>query len=202
MFDKQQRRQLFVDTALQTALLTRCLIYWCMALLSVFLALICWEVITGPARPLYTHMDGIWYKYAPVLLFTISLAPIIGFDLLRLSNRFAGPMVRLRRAMRALARGEHIEQVVLRRNDFWREYADDLNGVVVRIKRLETELATLRERAGGSGALSEPAADTSSAPGIAEAAFGAGPALSHLSAAEASGFGPSVGHATGFSDVH
>jgi hypothetical protein len=104
--------------------------------------------------------------------------------------------------MRALARGEHIEQVVLRRNDFWREYADDLNGVVVRIKRLETEIATLRERA-GSNATALDSGTEASAPGAAPAPVLAGAiGLPHLSAAEASGFGPTVAQPSGFSDVH
>ena len=44
-----------------------------------------------------------------------------------LSNRFTGPMLRLRRSMRALARGEHVEPIEFRGGDFWQEFAAEFN---------------------------------------------------------------------------
>ena len=53
-------------------------------------------------------------------------------DCLRLSNRFAGPMVRLRVAMQGLANGEPVKPVKLRDGDFWCEFAADFNRVLAR----------------------------------------------------------------------
>ena len=144
MFATKSRRQLFVDSTLQGALLTRCVLYWGMCLAAVFASLVCWDALVGPSRLFYAHVEGTWFRYAPALLFVAALTPIMAFDLLRLSNRFAGPMIRMRRTMRDLAQGERVEPVVLRRNDFWREFADEFNAVILRMRKLETDLAAAR----------------------------------------------------------
>jgi hypothetical protein len=53
-------------------------------------------------------------------------------------------MIRLRRTMRDLGQGERVEPVVLRRSDFWRDFADEFNAVVLRVRKLEADLATAR----------------------------------------------------------
>jgi hypothetical protein len=144
MFATKKRRQLFVDSTLQGALLTRCVFYWGMCLAAVFMSLLCWDAIIGPTRLFPARVEGTWYRYAPALLFVAALTPIMAFDFLKLSNRFAGPMVRLRRTMRDLSQGERVEPVVLRRNDFWRDFADEFNAVVLRVRKLEADLAAAR----------------------------------------------------------
>ena len=59
------------------------------------------------------------------------MLPILLLDVLITSNRFAGPLYRLRRSMRALAAGEHVQPVVFRDGDFWHEIADEFNAVGV-----------------------------------------------------------------------
>ncbi|MEX2188411.1 MAG: hypothetical protein WD875_16505 [Pirellulales bacterium] len=140
----KSRRQLFVDSTLQGALLTRCVFYWGMCLAAVFASLLCWDALVGPAQLFYARIEGTWLRYAPALLFVAALTPIIAYDFLRLSNRFAGPMIRMRRTMRDLAQGERVEPVVLRRNDFWRDFADEFNAVILRMRKLETDLAAAR----------------------------------------------------------
>ena len=58
----------------------------------------------------------------------------------------AGPLVRLRRSMRALARGEHVEPIKFREGDFWQEFAEEFNAVAARVQgeRPQDE-PTLRE---------------------------------------------------------
>ncbi len=46
--------------------------------------------------------------------------------------------------MRDLAQGERAEPIVLRRSDFWREFADEFNSVVLRVRKLEAELEAAR----------------------------------------------------------
>ncbi len=57
---------------------------------------------------------------------------------MRLSNRFAGPMLRLRRSLRALGRGEYVEPLEFRGADFWQEFADDFNSVLRRVQAVQT----------------------------------------------------------------
>ena len=62
--------------------------------------------------------------------------PLVVIDCVRLSNRFAGPLHRLRRDMRRLAAGEIVEPIHFRDDDLWREFADEFNAVARRMELL------------------------------------------------------------------
>lgn len=121
------RRQFFVDPKVQGTLLARGASYWLLTCLTVFLGLLVWQTVNGPARIFYKQLDAIWFRYAPVFVLLALLLPIFAYDVLRVSNRFVGPMVRMRRAMKKLARGEQVAPVVFRDNDFWQDFATDFN---------------------------------------------------------------------------
>ena len=97
---QRKRKQMFVDPSVQGVLLLRTVLYWAFCLAMVTMFMVCWRIVTGPSRDLYVHLDYIWFHYAPVFIATMLLLPILIIDTLKVSNRFAGPMVRLRRAMR------------------------------------------------------------------------------------------------------
>jgi hypothetical protein len=100
----------------------------------MMLMLLCWRLVTGPSRLFYRHFDDMWFYYGPALIVSTLILPFVVMDIIRLSNRFAGPMVRLRRAMRALARGEHVAPIKFRENDFWQPFAEEFNAVVARVQ--------------------------------------------------------------------
>ncbi len=131
---KHVRKQLFVDPKVQGALVARVLLYWIVCLITITLMLLCWNVLTTP-RMFYTFLDEMWHQYAPALLASFILLPMVVVDVIRLSNRFAGPLFRLRRSMRALARGEHVEPIRFREGDFWHEFAEEFNAVVARLQK-------------------------------------------------------------------
>lgn len=134
---RQKRKQLFVDPSIQGVLVLRTVIYWafCMCMITMFL--VCWRIVTGPSRDLYVHLDYLWFHYGPVFVATLLLLPVLVIDTLKISNRFAGPMIRLRVAMRQLADGNpDVEPLHFRNKDFWKDFADDFNRL---LKRLESE---------------------------------------------------------------
>ena len=130
-----RRRQLFVDSKVQGALVLRVLLYWIVCLITVTLMLLCWSIIRTP-RMFYTHFDDMWFHYGPALIASLVLLPMVVVDIIRLSNRFAGPLVRLRRAMRALAQGEQVRPIHFRENDFWQEFADEFNAIAARMQQV------------------------------------------------------------------
>jgi len=127
------RKKLFVDSKVQGALVLRVLLYWAVCLTTVTLMLLCWSILRTP-RMFYTHLDDMWFHYGPALIASLILLPMVVLDIIRVSNRFAGPLVRLRRSMRALARGEHVEPIKFREGDFWQEFADEFNAVAARVQ--------------------------------------------------------------------
>jgi hypothetical protein len=56
-------------------------------------------------------------------------------DLVRLSHRWVGPILRLRSALNALSRGESISPIRFREGDYWQELAGDFNIVAAELTR-------------------------------------------------------------------
>jgi hypothetical protein len=131
---KAVRRQLFVDAKIQGTLVVRVILYWVVCLMTITLMLLCWRILTGPALPFSRHFDDMWFFYGPALIASCILLPLVIVDVVRLSNRVVGPFLRLRCSMRALARGEQVELIEFRRGDFWKEFADEFNAVVARVR--------------------------------------------------------------------
>lgn len=129
----QLRKQLFVDPKVQGALVIRVVLYWVVCLITITLMLLCWSILRTP-RIFYTHLDDMWFHYGPALVASFILLPMVVVDIIRVSNRFAGPLVRLRRSMRALARGDHVEPIRFREGDFWQEFADEFNAIAARVQ--------------------------------------------------------------------
>lgn len=130
---KDKRRLQLVDRAVQGALAWRLTAHW---LLFVALAAgltVVMTALSDPFRPLSWHVSAAWRTYGPLLLVLGALVPVFVWDSVKLSNRFAGPMVRFRRTTRELAAGEVPPRLKLRPGDFWGDYADDLNAVIARV---------------------------------------------------------------------
>jgi len=136
---KALRKHLFVDRKVQGALIARVVMYWVVCLITIALMLLCWDIVTGPARVFYRHFDDMWFFYGPAAIASFLLLPLVILDIIRFSNRFVGPLLRLRRSMRALARGEYVEPIEFRGNDFWYDFADEFNALRARILQLSAE---------------------------------------------------------------
>lgn len=135
MSDKKHlRKQLFVDPKVQGTLVARVILYWVFSLITLTLMLLIWRILTGPARMFYTHFDDMWFFYGPALVASLLLLPLVVLDIIRVSNRFVGPLLRMRRSMRALARGEHVAPIRFRKGDFWTDFAEEFNTVIARVQ--------------------------------------------------------------------
>jgi hypothetical protein len=132
--EKKRRQRLYTDRKLQGALLVHTTIYWFYCLFSVTLIAVCWIIFTQQPESSSDMFNQLWMTCGPALLGSVALLPLVLLDCLRLSNRFAGPMVRFQRAMRELAQDGKTNAVQLRDGDYWREFADHFNIVA---KKLE-----------------------------------------------------------------
>jgi len=130
-----RRGQIFVDRDVQFALMLRVTGYWMFCLLSISLMLICWSAYTGPSRPFIDLATDLYHRYGPCLIASLLLLPVAMMDVLRLSNRFVGPVSRMRSTLKELAGGRDVERMHFRDDDYWRELAGDLNEVATRLKQ-------------------------------------------------------------------
>jgi len=135
-----KRSQVFVDRKVQGALLWRAMLYWCYAMLTIMASIISWRILVhGMAQPFNNHVVDLLNDMSPMILGAAFMLPIILFDMARQTNRFAGPLFRLRNEMRRLSRGEKVLPVHFRDNDFWHEMAEEFNAVVARMEKLEAQ---------------------------------------------------------------
>lgn len=130
------RQQLLVDQNVQGSLLQRTALYSAASVLYFFVILIFREWVSSPSgtftEAVLSCLSESTY-WAPGFMLLI---PIVAYDLLKLTNRFAGPFFRLRREMRRLARDESEMSLRFREGDFWVEIADDFNSVREELIRL------------------------------------------------------------------
>src|SRR4051794_21193012 len=141
----RHRKQLFVDPKVQGALLLRAIGYWFFCLLTMALSLLLWQLFTGPARLFYLHFDDMLYWYGPAAVASLLVLPLVIIDCVRLSNRFAGPLYRLRRELRRLGAGETVKPIHFRDGDFWLEFADEFNAVAKRVEQLNKQIEELKQ---------------------------------------------------------
>ena len=125
-----RRRKLFVDVKLQGALMAHTAMYWSYCLLSVGVIAVAWIVLAKKPATSAVLFDHLWQNFGPPFIGAFLLLPLVLLDCLRLSNRFAGPMVRVQRAMKQLANGEQPAKIALRDGDYWTEFVADLNRVI------------------------------------------------------------------------
>jgi len=126
-----QRKKHFVDRAVQGAILLHIVAHWAMFLFAAGLFLFFIELLAGDPRDAGKNLLP---RHGPTVLAVLVLGPILIRDLCKLTNRFAGPMVRLRRAMHDLAEGREVSPIHFRERDFWKDLAIDFNRVVERVQ--------------------------------------------------------------------
>jgi len=140
------RRAIFlVDSEVQGSLMVRAAFYWLFCLLTITLMLICWNAYTGPSRRFVDLFLDFYYRYGPALVASLILLPIVMVDVLRTSNSFVGPVVRLRAALRELADGRPVQPLNFRDNDQWRELAAEFNRAAARVVRDSVERSAATE---------------------------------------------------------
>lgn len=123
------RKKIFVDRSVQGSLILRIAAHWLLFLLTTLAFVFIVELLAGDPRAVGENFLN---RNGPTILAALVLFPIFAVDICKLSNRFVGPMLRLRRGLSELAQGGEVEPIRLRKHDFWSSLADDFNRVVER----------------------------------------------------------------------
>lgn len=137
------RKKTFVDSQVQGALVKRVILHWLGFFLTASIVTFVLQVMSNPFVPIKTHFQELWWTQGPFLLVMIFLLPVFVLDTIKLSHRFAGPIYRLRRTIRAIADGEKPTRLKFRDFDFWHGLADDFNRMIDRLTK--QPLATTEE---------------------------------------------------------
>ncbi len=146
------RKRLLIDRKVQGALMLRAVEYWFCCVLTVGLALLAWNLwnlLTGPDESLHGYFVEAWHYFVVAGVVSLLVLPALVYDALRMSNKFTGPLFRLRRELRRLAAGERVPPIRFRTNDFWSDMADEFNAASDRMEML-ANLAEEGRKTGGS----------------------------------------------------
>jgi hypothetical protein len=138
--ERPKRKQLLVDRRVQGALMVRATSYWLYCLLTLTLMTLCWRIANTEPQSFNSHLHALKRDFAPAAISSLILLPIVLIDVLRFSNRFTGPMFRVRRMLKQMAQGEPVEPIAFRDGDFWSEFALDFNAVAGRLQKLEAKI--------------------------------------------------------------
>jgi hypothetical protein len=132
-----RRRRFLIDAAVQLGLLRRLALYAVYCIITAVMLVFFWRLLAeGEARP-HQHLIAAIVDIAPLLLALMAILPFVAWDLLKLTNRFAGPVYRVRVTLECLARGETIRPVKFRDGDFWVDLAPLLNLVALELGQLQ-----------------------------------------------------------------
>lgn len=133
-----KRKRIYVDHEVQGVLVRQLVLHWMVAGLVMFLFLFVMQVLSSPDRSTPGgYLEAMWIRYSPLFVAMITVFPVFAYDSIKLSHRFAGPMVSFRAALARLARGERINEISFRRKDFWQSISKDLNAIAARLGQLE-----------------------------------------------------------------
>lgn len=128
---QKKRSSHFSDWTVQGTVLLHVAMHWMIFLVAVGAFLLFLEAIDGEPSDAWENMLR---RHGPSVLFVLVLSPIYIRELCKLTNRFAGPMVRVRRGMHELAEGRDVAPIHFRPGDFWQELATDFNLVAERLR--------------------------------------------------------------------
>ncbi|WDQ18571.1 hypothetical protein [Rhodopirellula sp. P2] len=139
---RQERSTTVVDRTVQYGVVKKIAFHWVIFFVCNSIALLLW-------LRLFEHPDLSWQhsfedcvrRFLPFFLISLALIPAFVLDTLKLTNRFAGPIMRLRTEILNAAEGRPVTRLCFRTNDFWRDVADSFNSMAQRTGLLIEENA-------------------------------------------------------------
>jgi hypothetical protein len=133
---KTKRSKLLVDKPTQWAIVRQSIRHWLYhSLVTIVFLAILQLLLNGVVATWDETWRSIWPLAVSVYISLLALLPLFIHDSFNLSNRFAGPIGRVRSALRDIAQGKDYKPMQFRKGDFWPEIADELNAAVATLTR-------------------------------------------------------------------
>lgn len=153
----QSRKQHWIDAQVQGTLVRRVLIHWCIFFVGTLVSWYVLQLLLGdPSTPIVDRMTASGSNILLLLVIMLSIFPAFALDTVRFSNRFVGPIARLRGAMRKLSNGSLSSKLAFRDNDFWSEVAEEFNALSERVQNQEREIEDLLQKVADLESTSSP----------------------------------------------
>lgn len=131
----RKRKRLLVNWTVQGPILRRLCVHLVTFVAAMSSLLMIFWMIQGSAvhaivgkfeEPLHTF----WYRAVPFISASLALLPLIVWDMLRITNRLAGPLYRFEQVMRDFEETGKLDKAKLRDNDLLTEFCSRFNNFV------------------------------------------------------------------------
>lgn len=143
---RSKRKKNFVDGNVQGALLRRIFYHWLSFFGVLGLTVVLMQAMLGdPSEPLLLRIQNETGQLFFLGTIMLCLLPAFMLDTIRFSNRFVGPIIRLKRHLQEVPEGK-LERCKFRGDDFWTDLADDFNKVAEIIESQQLEIEKLKHQ--------------------------------------------------------
>jgi hypothetical protein len=143
------RKRMFVSSRIQGRLMSRIGVYWVLYHVVLWHGLFVFRYLQyrmtaagGIAVPFSELYGQFVIDYYPVVVCALVTLPVVVIDMLHMTHRVAGPLVRFQNALRDLVEGKPVESVSLRKNDLLNEFQDEFNQYLAVLSRERRQLRT------------------------------------------------------------
>lgn len=140
-----RRKKIYVSRLIQGGMLARLTLYWCVYHLVLWHAMFLFRYVEyreelfagGEAVPFATFYSDFASQHFSMVICALAVFPIVFWDMMRITHRIAGPLVRFQHTFRQLTRGEKVSPIVLRKGDLLVELQDAVNDFLTTSGRME-----------------------------------------------------------------
>lgn len=140
---KTLRKRLYVDSV-QREIIVRTIMQWYFYMSAILLVVCLGAVWMDPSILAIKYVFQAFVYFAPAIVASLILLPLFIYDMLKATNRIAGPIYRLRCAFKQISEGKAIAPVKFRDGDSFQELADDFNQLAQLVAEQRAELKELR----------------------------------------------------------
>jgi nitrogen fixation/metabolism regulation signal transduction histidine kinase len=125
---RNQRRKIWIDR-FQTYLSIRLVIYFALYQAAVWLLVFIERSIFETLSQMLGK-TGVAYSLMFAVVTVVFLGLLLIYDAVKLTHRIVGPLYRFRMTVKAIAAGEEVDLVRLRKGDYLTELQDDFNEMI------------------------------------------------------------------------
>jgi|LakMenEpi03Aug12_release.lakeMendotaPanAssembly.Ray.scaffolds.fasta_scaffold00132_20 hypothetical protein len=140
------RRKIWIDQVVQGGLVGRIVLYWLSVVAYFAIGHFVFQWIDQPEWTTEEHIQGMLETFGFWFPGLLLLVPLVVFDIVKLSHRFAGPIYRLKSHLSKVCSGTEKGKLWFREGDYWWELVEPVNTVITRMVTAEEKMVELSSK--------------------------------------------------------
>jgi hypothetical protein len=166
---KHLRKQVYVSKEIQGQIVSKLAIYWATYHLALWHAMFLFhyflyrgQLLANPDLapvPFPIQYFQFLTQHYTMLVCAMAVFPLILWDMVKMTHRVAGPLVRFTNSLKQLERGEKVKEIRLRDGDLLCEFQDAFNSYLKKCNLLEQDELSARWNDAPARPAATPAAE-------------------------------------------